>query len=135
MRHYAVLDTNVLVSALLNPKSIPGEVLRQALLGDIIPLYDERIIQEYNEVLHREKFHFDHARVRGLLEEYVRCGRYIEAAPVEDEMFLDTDDIAFYEVAFEEQKEDAWLVTGNLKHYPIKSFVVTPRQMLDILKK
>ena len=29
--------------------------------------------------------------------------------------------------------EDAYLVTGNIKHFPTKPFIVTPRQMLDII--
>ncbi len=46
----------------------------------------------------------------------------------------DTKDKVFYEVAMEERKlEDAYLVTGNLRHFPVKPFVVTPRQMLDII--
>lgn len=44
-------------------------------------------------------------------------------------------DVVFYEVVMEGRKEydDAYLVTGNIKHFPIKSFVVTPREMLDIM--
>ena len=40
----------------------------------------------------------------------------------------------FYEVVMEERKlEDAYLVTGNIRHFPVKPFVVTPRQMIDII--
>ena len=46
----------------------------------------------------------------------------------------DPKDRVFYEVVMEERKdEDAYLVTGNIKHFPIKPFIVTPRQMLDII--
>lgn len=45
-------------------------------------------------------------------------------------------DSVFYEVVMEERKEeDAYLVTGNIKHFPEKPFIVTPRQMLDIILK
>ena len=48
----------------------------------------------------------------------------------------DPKDSVFYEVAMEERKEeDAYLVTGNIKHFPEKPFIVTPRQMLDIILK
>ena len=48
----------------------------------------------------------------------------------------DPKDSVFYEVVMEERKEeDAYLVTGNIKHFPEKPFIVTPRQMLDIILK
>ncbi|MCI8815390.1 MAG: PIN domain-containing protein [Angelakisella sp.] len=53
MRYYAVIDTNVLVSALLNPASIPGKISAEAMEGSIIPLYNDEIIAEYNNVLRR----------------------------------------------------------------------------------
>ena len=46
----------------------------------------------------------------------------------------DPKDVVFYEVVMEERKnQDAFLVTGNLKHFPVERFIVTPRQFLDIL--
>ena len=46
----------------------------------------------------------------------------------------DPKDLVFYEVVMEERKEhDAFLVTGNNKHFPEKPFIVTPRQLLDIV--
>lgn len=46
----------------------------------------------------------------------------------------DPKDVVFYEVTMEQRKtEDTYLVTGNLKHFPSEHFVVTPRQMLDII--
>jgi hypothetical protein len=43
--------------------------------------------------------------------------------------------MSFYAVTMNARAEnDAYLVTGNIKHFPEKSFVVTPRQMLDIVE-
>ena len=53
---YAVIDTNVLVSALLRWDSLPGAVMEQALMGGIIPVLSDEIIEEYREVLARKKF-------------------------------------------------------------------------------
>ena len=58
MKYYAVIDTNVLVSALLKWNSLPGNVLELTYRGMIVPLLDERIVREYREVLARPKFHF-----------------------------------------------------------------------------
>ncbi len=48
---YAVLDTNVIVSALLKKNSIPAYILEQAFIGDVIPVFSYGIINEYNNVL------------------------------------------------------------------------------------
>ena len=58
MRYYAVIDTNVLVSAMLKFQSVPGKIANEALLGDLIPLLSDEIIAEYREVLARPKFKF-----------------------------------------------------------------------------
>lgn len=59
----------------------------------------------------------------------------MDAAPT-DEYMPDPDDAVFYEVVMEARKEtDAYLVTGNLKHFPEKVFVVTPKEMIDIINK
>ena len=60
-------------------------------------------------------------------------GLYVDAEELEIEL-PDPKDRVFYEVVMEERKgEDAYLVTGNIKHFPAKPFIVTPRQMLDII--
>ena len=52
-----------------------------------------------------------------------------------NELFLDPDDAVFYEVALTARRlTDAYLVTGNTKHFPIKFFVVTPREMVEIIE-
>lgn len=133
MKYYAVIDTNVLVSAMLKWNSIPGNVVELALSGTIIPLLNEHIINEYKEVLRRPKFHFTSEIINPVVDEIERLGIYVDA----DELDLnlpDPKDRVFYEVVMEERKsEDAYLVTGNIKHFPIKPYVVTPRQMLDII--
>ena len=35
----------------------------------------------------------------------------------------------------ERKEEDAFLVTGNIRHFPNKTFIVTPREMLNIILK
>ena len=60
MEVYAVIDTNVLVSALLakHPDSAPVQILDRLFSRDFIPMYNEEILAEYSEVLHRPKFKF-----------------------------------------------------------------------------
>ena len=49
MMYYAVIDTNVLISGMLKKPSIPNEILVQALVGNIVPLINEKIMAEYKE--------------------------------------------------------------------------------------
>lgn len=133
MKYYAVIDTNVLVSAALKAHSAPGDILNEIGNGRIIPLYNDAILAEYAEVLHHPKFRFEPRAVKVILDSIIRYGVPIDAGPIED-IVPDPKDVVFYEVVMEQRKtEDAYLVTGNLKHFPVKPFVVTPRQMLDLI--
>ncbi len=60
MRYYAVFDTNVLISSLLTKRTdtATAKVVDAISDGKIIPLYNEEILEEYDEVLHRKKFSF-----------------------------------------------------------------------------
>ncbi len=53
MQYYAVIDTNVLVSAMIRPESIPGSVVTLAFSEPIIPVLDQTIENEYRAVLSR----------------------------------------------------------------------------------
>ena len=60
---------------------------------------------------------------------------YSDYGLIEDEI-PDPKDVVFYAVLMEKRKEDdAYLVTGNLKHFPMRTYVVTPREMLDIIEE
>lgn len=133
MRYFAVLDTNVLVSALLNKSSVPAMILDEAADGSIAPLYDDDVLAEYEDVLHRKKFPFAERDIRAVIEAIKSRGIHVEAGAV-DVTLPDMDDVIFYAVVMEKRKEtDAYLVTGNLKHFPKDPFIVTPREMLDII--
>ena len=57
MQYYAVIDTNVIVSAMLKWNSIPGSILELTLDGPITPVLNREILDEYRQVLLRPKFH------------------------------------------------------------------------------
>lgn len=50
------------------------------------------------------------------------------------EVLIDMDDLIFYEVAMEKREVEAYLVTGNQKHYPLKNFIITPAEMITIIE-
>lgn len=123
-----VLDTNVLVSALLTPSGNPARVLDHILNGAIVLCYDSRIITEYQDVLLRSKFGFNRKTVKEIVDFFIFTGISIVAAPLSIN-FEDEDDKKFFEVA---DSANAYLVTGNIKHFPQKPFLLSP---LDFLKK
>ncbi len=135
MKYYAVIDTNVLVSAMLKWDSVPGNVVELAFSGTIIPLFNDQIMKEYRNVLSRPKFHLTDDIIRSVVDEIERLGIYVDAKKLEL-VLPDPKDLVFYEIVMEERKsEEAYLVTGNIKHFPVKPYVVTPRQMMDIILK
>lgn len=135
MEYYAVIDTNVLLSALLskNKDFATVKVLDAVFSGKIIPLYHQDILIEYNEVLHREKFHLQNEVIQIILDAIEQYG--IEIFPQSTgAVLIDMDDLIFYEVAMEKREDDTYLVTGNQKHYPFRDFIVTPAKMIEIIE-
>lgn len=131
---YAVIDTNVLVSALLthNKQSATIRVMEAMFANKIIPLYNEEIIFEYEDVLHRSKFSFSEFDIRYYLETLKKVGIHSQRIS-SSELFPDPKGVVFYEVAL--SRDNAYLVTGNKKHFPQKPIVVTPAEMLEILSR
>lgn len=136
MTYYAVIDTNVLISALLSSRDDAATVLviSRMMDGDVIPIYSNAIISEYREVLHRKKFNFPANHIDYLLSAIEKFGVLVEPAPT-GEILPDMKDLPFYEVVMEKRENDAYLVTGNIKHFPAKPFIVTAREFLNILNE
>ena len=133
MKYYVVIDTNVLVSAVLKSHSVPGSIVELALDGPIIPILNEAIEKEYREVLSRPKFHLPEDLIEGIMSTFHKRAIYVDAEHLDVEL-PDPKDLVFYEVVMEERKEEeAYLVTGNIRHFPNRPFIVTPREMLDII--
>ena len=131
--YYAVIDTNVLVSAMLKWNSVPGNIMEFVFNGTIIPVFNEGIIKEYVNVLSRPKFHLTKEIINDVIGTVRENGVYIDEETIDIDL-PDPNDRVFYEVVMEKRKnKDAYLVTGNIKHFPIEPFIVSPRQMLDII--
>lgn len=130
---YAVLDTNVLVSALLSKsaESTISRLIHAVIDGRITPMYSDEIIDEYKKVLSRDKFHFSQELQEALINRILNTGLDSERIHF-DEIMPDEDDRVFYEVTL--SRNDAFLVTGNQRHFPVSPIVVTPAEMLEMLK-
>ena len=133
MKYYVVIDTNVLVSAVLKAHSVPGSIVELAFDGPIIPILNEVIEKEYREVLSRPKFHLPEDLIEAIMSTFHKRALYVDVEHLDVEL-PDPKDLVFYEVVMKERKEeDAYLVTGNIRHFPNRPFIVTPREMLDII--
>lgn len=134
MTCYAVIDTNVLVSALISNHADAATVqlVGRMIGGEIIPVYSDEIMREYREVLGRKKFKFEQDMINYLLSVMEKYGLHVEPT-TSDAILPDMKDLPFYEVVMEKREDGAYLVTGNLKHFPTAPFIVTARQMLDLL--
>lgn len=131
---YAVIDTNVFVSALItkNPASPTRRVYDFIDNGEIVPLYNDEIIAEYKEVLSRPKFKLNQDLIAALLSLIVENGISSDRFAYSGTM-IDKKDRVFYEISL--SVEDSFLVTGNLKHFPVTPQVITPHQLVELLEK
>jgi putative PIN family toxin of toxin-antitoxin system len=129
-----VLDTNVLVSALINDSGAPAQVVDLCIAGDLELAVDARILSEYRNVLCRPELGLDAADVDALLDLAVHA-EHVVAVPLPLSL-PDADDMPFLEVAVA-AAADA-LVTGNAKHFVSQQGrvdvpILSPRALLDRL--
>jgi len=127
-----VLDTNVIVSALWNRNGNPATLLKMFFENEIVLFYDEEIFNEYNRVLRRSKFKFLEPEINDLLYFIEANGIQISNTEKSVEFMIDESDRKFYDVA---KKCKAFLITGNKKHFPNESFVLSPTDFLNLYLK
>ena len=132
-----VLDTNVIIAALLSPSDPPGRLLDAIIEGKYLQLaLDDRIEAEYRSVLLRKKFNFEPQRVHALLAE-IALQKKVSVPPSLSIHLPDQSDIPFLEVA--SLLDIPILVTGSTKHFPAslvgKVKVLSPRQAWELLQK
>lgn len=130
-----VLDTNVLVSGLLSPFGPPGEIVRLVSDGSITLCLDARIIAEYEDVLARPRFGFDHDDVSALLDLIDAAGEMIAARPLPVRL-PDVDDEPLLEVVIGASAD--CLVTGNIAHFPhdarAGAVVLSPAEFMEVYR-
>lgn len=130
---YVVIDTNVIVSALITKKNNAAttRVLELALMGEIVPLYDQDVLDEYLEVLTRKKFKLKEDSIQYIIKTITINGiDTLRTSFLED--MPDEDDRVFYELSLSEP--DSLLITGNSKHFPRTPRVVSPSEFLRIIE-
>ena len=125
----AVVETSVIVSALINSNGSPAKILSMILNGNIKILYDNRIIFEYIDVLSRKEFGFS----KEIIIDCFKCdGEFINAEYIKTK-FSDETEKKFYEVY--KSGEAKYLITENIKHFPKKDTILLPKDFLQVYKK
>ncbi len=112
----AVLDTNVLVSGLINPMGPPGRIVDWIRAGELKVVVDDRILAEYADVLRRPtmRTYFTASDAYAILDFLVHCAEHAVAVELVQNL-PDPDDAPFLEVAL---AAGVPLVTGNKRHFP-----------------
>ena len=102
--------------------------------GRFTPLWHDNIIDEYSEVFHRDKFQLQEISIQKVLRAVKTYGKYVSQPLLiaADEKPTDPDDTIFWQVVMAERKNGAFLITGNIKHFPKRDFVLTPAQMVEM---
>ena len=133
-KYCAVVDTNVLVSALItsNREAATVQVLKMLLAGKFIPVYSSAVLAEYRAVLRREKFNLNINTIEFLIAAIEKFGWFIEPSE-SGEALPDVKDLPFYEIVLEIKNNDGYLITGNLKHFPERPYIVTAREFVDMI--
>ena len=115
--------------------SIPGKVVQHILAGIVIPVFSKEILSEYKEVLSRKKFSFSSKVIEDVIKMIIKNGIELSGIQTEEKP-SDPKDMIFYEVTMDSrQTQDTFLVTGNIKDFPIKPFIVTPKKMMEIIEE
>ena len=129
----AVIDTNVLVSSFLSDKeSPPSRIINEIFKGTIVPVFSDYLLNEYRTVLSREKFGFEKENVHFLLKSIIEYGIWMEIQST-DLKLDDMKDVPIFEIVLAARSMNTYLITGNVRHFPKSDYVVTPKEMLDIL--
>jgi putative PIN family toxin of toxin-antitoxin system len=131
-----VIDTNVIVSALLTPGRTPALALDALHAHAAVTLVDAHIEAEYRAVLVRPKFQsIDPARREALLHTVLARSERVHVTAPSTTPLIDNDDRRFIDVALAGRADV--LLTGNAKHYPtnLGFAVCSPASLLERLER
>jgi uncharacterized protein len=128
-----VIDTNILVSALLQPQGLPAAVLMRVLSGKVRLCVSDAVFAEYDEVIRRPHLRRSPDVIEGTLQSIRKLGHWVRPR-IRVEECTDTDDNVFLECA--QAAEADYLVTGNQRHFPDrwkKTKVISARGLIELL--
>ena len=129
--HKVVIDTNVLVSAMLSINGTPAKIVSMALDGELSICYNSNILLEYNTVLRRPKFNKYAKKIQSILGTIIETGAELTPEATDFQM-TDESDRKFYDL---HKALKAILITGNLKHYPEEDLIMSPAAFMKYIAR
>lgn len=129
-----VVDTNVIVSAFLSSHKDVATVLvlKELYNNELILWYSEDVLEEYKDVLNREKFKFDKKEIGMFINFVLKKGKLINPIKTDKEL-IDKKDLPFYEIVMDKRILNPILITGNIKHFPVEPFIITPSEYIKTI--
>jgi putative PIN family toxin of toxin-antitoxin system len=126
---WAVVDTNVLVSALISPSGTPARLVEEIRCGNLTPVVSPAVLAEYEAVLRRPRFGFPTDCVDDLLADMIGLGLFVQPEPIDATRLPDPDDAPFIALVCH---TGCTIVTGNVRHFPKHAGieVLTPAECL-----
>ena len=121
-----VIDTNVVVSAVISPTGNPAKIITQLFSGALLLHYCAEILGEYALVLSRSKLKIP-PKIQSDILDAIRESGIMIVPSKSDISMTDESDRIFYDTA---KATSSFLITGNMKHYPSEDFIVTPAAFL-----
>ena len=127
-----VLDTNVVVSAFINPGAKPSQIINLILKRRAELCYNSAILSEYENVMLRPKFSnkIDSGNINWFINLLRNIGIPFDPLPSNIKL-QDESDRIFYDTA---RGSGSLLISGNIKHYPRESFILLPADFLKQLE-
>jgi putative PIN family toxin of toxin-antitoxin system len=128
----AVVDTNVLVSALINTSGAPAQIVEAIRVGTLRPVVSTQVLLEYGDVLRRPRFAFPRDLVDALLADMAALALILTPDAIDPARLPDAGDAPFIALA---RFAACPIVTGNVRHFPSESGVkaLTPAECLGKL--
>jgi putative PIN family toxin of toxin-antitoxin system len=128
----AVIDTNVLVSAMLTPAGTSAKLVEAICTGKLQPVMSHEIFLEYVQVLNRPRFGFNKSEVASLLEDMTALALFVQPPFKAAVILPDLDDERFIAAALHSV---CHVITGNAKHFPASTGakVLSPAEALALL--
>ena len=134
MKPQAVYDTNVVISAVLKPGSIPASLVSLAMAGEVQLFLSPALLAEYTAVVRRPVFQFSPKAINKFLKELENAAVMVHPT-MRETAALDEPDNRILECALEAKAD--YVITGNRKHFPFTRFkgikILTPREFITFL--
>ena len=123
-----VLDTNIIISAFINPAGNPSQILKMILNRRADFYYNSAIVSEYENVMRRAKFSgkININNIQRFIDLLRNIGTSYDPIPSKIKL-ADESDRVFYDTA---KGSGSFLITGNIKHYPRELFIVSPADFI-----